>query len=434
VRIGVFFPDVSPVTSEQVVDEIDSIKMTSRVEAVWMEPRTAFSPPHVYWTRVYFTSPEIADLCALELTMPNRLSKWRHFVTQRLPLLGPTYGSLHYIPPIMDPATGVIVPSPYGASLLPVAFERFHAEPTDSVAVATRDGWCLFSTDELYRTRGLVEHCAIRQQHQPVALKSEPLVICPLFDPDRCVVCSEGLECRAVHVKAESMWRCLVPISLRAPPHPVPSHIDGSTVWQNQRKYDTLVLRYIKDDQTAWAVRYMFSGCAGFVGADVVCTRDGRRFGLVRFADAASATLALLQTAESSLNVSFYGALEDLRAAVGEAPSSTSLSKLPHNSFSKGSATCTLERSPQAISIAATSVVASDATKLRSGAGSGAAVPTAAGAADDEDEDRVPFPPLPEGWVHGVSRRTNQYIFFQPQTKNSTTFKHPVTGERYNMH
>ena len=43
----------------------------------------------------------------------------------------------------------------------------------------------------------------------------------------------------------------------------------------------------------------------------------------------------------------------------------------------------------------------------------------------------VPFPPLPSGWGYGVSRRNGKYYFFEHGSKAPTTFKHPVTGDKY---
>lgn len=431
-RIGVFHPSI-PVTREQIIDEIDSVKMTSRVEHVAMEPLDEYRAPSAYWGRVYFSSPELADLCAVELNTPRRVSKWKYFVTQRLPRLGPGCGEIRTIP----------------------AFEPFHAEPADSIAVETPEGFVVFSTDEVYRTKGVVDYVEAKQ-----AGRILHRLVCKHFDPQRRFPCRFGAGCNYIHVKAIAMWKLLLPVTSKSANRHRYAIGDGDTsglhtsFWEFSRRLDTLVVRYLQPEHDVDALRYMFGGCQGFADCFVQCTRDGKRFGFVRFTSQDSAFHALAQTKDCNLNVSFYGCLEDLRRCQSLAVGGGQRSQRPHEL--DGSPTA-----PERPLVKSSQIAHRPETHFRGAASSrahndrredhsasrryvddgpsdqpaakadgGSPSDERDSAAQDVDTD-LPFPPLPEGWEHGVSRRTSQYYFFQPKTKNSTTWKHPSTGERY---
>lgn len=429
---------------------MDAIKMTNRVDTVVVEQSHIHGH---YWARIYFPSPDVADLCATELNIPRRASKWRHFVTQRLPLLGPMCGECFTIP----------------------AFEPLRADPVDSVVIGTDEGFTFFSTEELYRTEGAVEYLTAKQSGRVISR-----TVCNQFDSTRYQTCKFGVRCNFIHVKAMAMWKLLRPTTLRAPLKVLPLKEQASekenalcatanasaniSLWEFGRRYDTLVVRYLEPERTLETLQFMFGGCRGFLNCSIQSTKDGKRFGFVQFVSAGDAFDALAQTFDSNLNVSFYGVLEDMRRLVSAATS------LPPSfkrtiAIDNASALALLSSTgcaPHGDAAPVADAVDSSETSLRpethfrgaapsvtstistnTGGGGGGCSPKqtvdgsteipgdAIAPVDNAASKALPFPSLPEGWEHGYSRRTNQYYFFQPKTKNSTTWKHPVTGERY---
>ncbi|CUE70466.1 Hypothetical protein, putative [Bodo saltans] len=412
VRIGVFRPPV-PVTKAQVIDEIDAIRMTSRVEEVFIEPRTLAemkNPDAPTYARIYFASPEWADLCAVELNTPHRTSKWRHMISQRLPLLGPMCGDIKSIP----------------------AFAPFRAEPADSILIETTEGYVVFSTNEIYLTRGAIDYLDAKR-HGRILQRG----VCQEFDPQRYTPCANGTDCSDIHVKAVAIWKLLLPTTAKQPIRTASSSVKVS-VWEYNRRRDTLVLRYLAADDDVNSIAFMFGGCDGFLGASIQCTREGKRFGFVQFKDQPSAFAAMAQTAGSNLNVSFYGAMEDIRttelstAADPQSPMAAKGHEKERPVLRSGGNKHpdTHFRGTSAAMAAPLSLIEGDHNVLPQ-VRNLSPEQHPANAPPPPSSENLPFPPLPEGWEHGVSRRTRQYFFFQPKTKNSTTWKHPDTKERY---
>jgi hypothetical protein len=392
-----------------VIDEMDAIRMTSRVEEVFIEPRTLAEMKNAdapTYARIYFASPEWADLCAVELNTPHRTSKWRHMISQRLPLLGPMCGDIKSIP----------------------SFAPFRAEPADSILIETTEGYVVFSTNEIYLTRGAIDYLDAKR-HGRILQR----VVCQEFDAQRFAPCAKGTECTDIHVKAVAIWKLLLPTTAKQPMRAASSSVRVS-VWEFNRRRDTIVLRYLTPDDDVNSIAFMFGGCVGFAGASVQCTREGKRFGFVQFHDQSSAFAAMAQTAGSNLNVSFYGAMEDIRTIeataadpqtpVATSELSTAVKPVLRSGGNRRPETHFLGTSAVMLAAGVDSVVASHARNVSPEQQPATAPPA-------PSHESLPFPALPDGWEHGVSRRTRQFFFFQPKTKNSTTWKHPDTKERY---
>ena len=386
VRLGILNAS-SPVTREQVLSEIDSIKMLPSVETVVMEP-----PEHGQdWARIYFTTPADANKACADLNVPFRQGKWRHFVTQKLPLPGSLCGEIGTIP----------------------TFEAFGADPPDTVVVDTQEGYVFFSTDELYKTKGAEDFMETKRREGKIVRR----LICKHFDPERRIPCRYGLLCTFVHVKACAMPRLLRSVTnkqkLRFPKNETDIQVSS---WDFERRADTLIVRRLDPAMDSAQLQYMFEGCAGYRESLVGTTADGMRYGVVRFQSRDGAFEALAQTADSGLSISYYGCMEDVRRIQMHDPeirrSSMSFGGVAAPSAMSNSLMAPSARGPP-IQTRTTDRASPDITRR------------------EKTEPKLPFPPLPPGWEYGESRKTNQYYFFQPKTKNPTTWQHPVTNERY---
>lgn len=388
VRLGVFRPRVA-LSREQVVDEIDSVKMTSKVEYVFLEAATGNGndSPNVNdtdfeWARVYFSSTEVAGLCAALLSYPGRRSKWYRFVTQRLPILTP------------------ITHPPTAAEAL---VGKLHVpESPDTMLLHTADGFSVVSTCEVFDTAAVRDWT---RQKQTNTITSRD--VCAKFYPDATTNrCTAGAACHCVHLREKAFLKLLL--------HPLPLSTNAGTVqggratvpipdrclWEQSRGQDTLFLPDLPRNVDAATMHYMFSQCSGFIVSDTVLTSSYKRHGVVVFDTPENATKAKEQASAAELVVLYYSesCMHHKEGVETEDPVP------PHT---KG--------------------IACGSNKEKSVSG---------GAVDQEEraaaesEDAPPFPPLPEGWEYGLSRRTMQYFFLQTG-KKSTTFKHPVTQDRY---
>lgn len=422
-RLGVFRA-ATRLSKEQVMDEIESVRMTSHVERVLLEsPRQIALLPGVppqeqeyAWATVFFSSAEAADLCAALLCQPGRRSKWVRVSIQRLPIVSrqtephtAEEEQRAQVHAYQMNAVARRVTKGDGAALL--------GGVHDTVLAQSAYGWCVLSTGGLFPTSGLAAYLKHRHVGDFTGID-----VCADFDPqcdkDKC---SAGGQCKGVHLRACEQWRLLLPPvliskkeALTAGTPTLVATSPAESAWQRSRRKDTLLVMPLPPEIDEAAFVYMFRWCDGFQRAQTVRTVDALRYGVVQFADAASAQLARQQAiSHSNLPVRFVG------GTAADANSTESLTA-----------------SPAATSTEPTnSATASPPDKSRTAAPSGANAMISSGAATAAARHApdVPFPPLPGGWEYGLSRRTMQYYFLQ-SGKKSTTWKHPVTQEQYKAH
>lgn len=457
VRLGVYRA-ATRLNKEQVMDEIESVRMTSSVERVLLEPPSQPSAlPGVpveereyAWATVFFADAEAAELCAARLCQPGRRSKWPRVCIQRLP---PTSLLSAPLTSAESERYRVHAYQLESAASTPGAAAAVASALTDTVLARSADGWCLLSTGALYPTLGLATYLKHRRGGDFSGVE-----VCAKFQADAAMdTCSEGGKCAALHLRESEQWKLLLPVvrlpvtntasavtpgrtSVGNSPHvkPAPAntppaavHPLSETPWQQARHADCLLVNPLPNDIDETSFVYMFRGCRGYVRAQTVRTFDQGRYGVVQFADAARAQEARREAAaNSALVVRFYGEVSGGTSAPpspapGTATKETSWSPsgtpdnaaigtcAPHPSDENGSRESFATPGKRSADGAAEKDVTSG------GPGGGAT-----------HDSKVPFPPLPEGWEYGLSRRTMQYFFTQ-LGKKSTTWKHPVTQEQY---
>ncbi|KAG5465184.1 hypothetical protein LSCM4_00637 [Leishmania orientalis] len=422
-RLGVFRA-VRQLNKEQVMDEIESVRMTSHVERVLLEaphqvamlPVASSQEQEYAWATVFFSSAEAADLCAALLCQPGRRSKWARVSIQRLPVVSAQtephtaeedQRAQVHVYQMNAAATGATKAN--GTALI--------SGVPDTILAQSAYGWCVLSTGGLFPTAGLATYL----QHRRVG-DFTGINVCASFDPqcdkDKC---EAGGQCQGVHLRACEQWRLLVPpvlISRKAGMTAGTSTLAvtslSESAWQQARRTDTLLVTPLPPEIDESAFVYMFRWCDGFLRAQTVRTVDALRYGVVQFADAATAQRARQQAiSQSMLPVRF----------VGEMAGTANSTEAPAASVDASSSEQTAS--------ATTQPVHESSTRAPSGANEVTALSTATTAATHAPD--VPFPPLPVGWEYGLSRRTTQYFFLQ-SGKKSTTWKHPVTQEQYKAH
>lgn len=373
-------------TKDQITQEVDRVGFGHKIERVICEEKDQTYPDY-QWTRVYFRSPEEADGCITQLTLPGRPWRWHDVVCYRLPTVGHTTGEIEGNP----------------------VFQGYHSHPPDTLAVDAQEGQVHFCTDEMLRTKGLIDFFEAKRTGRTIRR-----LICKHFDPEKRVICRYAEECNFLHVKAEFMNRLL-----RSVPHQQELRLAGReedlqiSSWEFSRRQDCLLIRDLESTMDLAGLKYMFEACAGFSQAFMRTTIDGGvRYGIVRFSDPATAQSALLQTFGSGLNISLWGVLEDIRTM--------QLREAKENPAYAAEHRRRIEARQEVDRAAAVSAVAT-------GHGANQSTTTQV-----QDED-LPFPPLPDGWCYGLSRRKSQYYFYQTETKEKTTWKHPVTDESYHV-
>ncbi|KAG5464446.1 hypothetical protein LSCM1_00633 [Leishmania martiniquensis] len=419
-RLGVFRA-ARQLNKEQVMDEIESVRMTSHVERVLLEaPHQVALPPGVSpqeqeyaWATVFFSSAEAADLCAALLCQPGRRSKWARVSIQRLPVVS-AVTEPHTAEEDQRVQVHIYQMNAAATDATKTEAAVIISGVPDTVLAQSAYGWCVLSTGGLFPTSGLAAYL----QHRRVG-DFTGIDVCASFDPqcgtDRC---EAGGQCRGVHLRACEQWRLLVPPVLISRKAGVTAGIPTFTVtpppesaWQEARRADTLMVMPLPPEIDEAAFVYMFRWCDGFLRAQTVRTVDAIRYGVVQFADAARAQRARQQAiSQSMLPVRFVG--ERARTVDTTAASAASMD----------------EAATKQPPLAAASSHHNSSNPVPSGDGAVAAPSTSATAATHAPD--VPFPPLPGGWEYGLSRRTTQYFFLQ-SGKKSTTWKHPVTQERY---
>ncbi|KAK7201590.1 RNA recognition motif (RRM, RBD, or RNP domain) [Novymonas esmeraldas] len=429
-RLGVYRA-ATRLNKEQVMDEVDSVRMTSHVERVLLESphqtaQLTGVPPQEQeyaWAIVFFSTAEAADLCAALLCQPGRRSKWPRMSIQRLPLmtaLTEPYTAdeeqrmrVHVYQMTAGAVSEHAIAS--GASLL--------SDVQDSVLTRSAFGWCVLSTGGLFPTLGLAAYVHHRRLGDFISVD-----VCATFDPESAAdKCTAGGQCSDIHLRSCHQWRLLVPpVLLSRKAHAgalaaTAALCPAETAWQRARHADTLSVMPLPAEIDEAAFEYMFRQCAGFRRAQTVRTADAQRYGVVEFADAASAQLARQQaTSSSNLAVRFVGDAASggvHPAGAGAAVASTA-----------GTAATTTPSGEPTHDAGGTTAL-SGASEERCSS-TNAAAAAAAAAAPAAHSPGVPFPPLPGGWEYGLSRRTMQYFFLQ-SGKKSTTWKHPVTQEQY---
>lgn len=388
-RLGIVGPRGS-VSKEQVMNELHSIKLDGKVVHVGFEGGEAAHPQFV-WVKVYFGTPDEADEAITELNAPGRTCRWRVFVSQRLPLAGPFSGDIG-----SDPT-----------------FQPYVEDPADCIVVDATEGFVYFSTDEMYRTKGLEDCFQAKRQGKMIRR-----LVCKHFDPQRKLPCRYGPQCTFLHVKPHCMNRLLRTVSHRqALRIPRNDDVIQMSSWEGDRREDTLLVRDLDSSLDQAGLTYMFEGCAGFQECFLHTLKDGRAYGIIRFDSQSNAFAALVQTIGSGLNISFCGALEDIRGLlVREVKQNPDGERLYRQHL--------LEQQKMYAN--------ADGGERAGGpvGGSTEGAVSAAGGAAAHDAG-LPFPPLPEGWVYGMSRRNNQYYFYRLNSKDDTSWKHPVTKESY---
>ncbi|KPA81747.1 hypothetical protein ABB37_04036 [Leptomonas pyrrhocoris] len=450
VRLGVFWAPTR-LNKEQIMDEIESVRMTSSVERVLLESAVRSELPGVpveereyAWATVFFAEAEAAELCVARLCQPGRRSKWSRVCIQRLPL-----SSLAALPlsPPEEQRYRVHAYQLESVADTPGAAAATTSAVTDTVLARTAGGWCVLSTGGLFPTVGLATYLKHRRSGDFSRVE-----VCPAYHPDpEQDTCGAGGQCSRLHLREVEQWKLLLPVVLpakapvRTSPHMKPASVGPNPVtaavpaaatldetpWQKARHDDCLVVKPLPADIDERAFVYMFRGCKGFLRAQTVRTVDAMRYGVVQFEKSANAKEARQQAiATTALPVRFYGEVDDNAAA-----------QLRNAVANNDTAICTGVLPPAAAE-AATSASAptadSDADRNNNVRNDNDACATPANtvvsnngaAAGATNAPGVPFPPLPEGWEYGLSRRTMQYFFLQ-SGKKSTTWKHPVTQEPY---
>ena len=431
VRLGVFLPSTgqTAIGREEFVDEMDAIHMTSEVERIEVEPLSNDEIEGKFqWAKIYFNTPSNADLAASELNIPLRNSKWRQTITQRLPLKGAQCGEINTIP----------------------AFIPFECNPPDTIVVDTQEGFIAFATDEVYHSAGALDFMEAKRNGRLIRR-----LVCKHFDAHRRIPCRFGASCTYMHIKAVAADRLLRTVSHKTPLRvsKQDKEVEVSS-WDFERRYDTLVIRQptTENDLTEESIRYMFENCPGFVSAQLFSCREGGRnrngegsqsYGLVRFDTKENALSTLLQTYNTDLNIGFYGVMEDVRKVqVVEGRKDGSLHINESRNFQHNSRGGGPFSNNGDFSRGGRGGDRGGRGGIRGGRGGGddfrggrGAVAPRGGASIGGlrvNDGPVPFPALTSEWGYGVSRRTGQYYFFQHGSKAPTTWKHPVTGEKYN--
>lgn len=442
VRIGVFHAPTR-LSKEQVMDEIESVRMTSSVERVLLESAASVAPApqlpieerEYAWATVFFADAEAAELCVARLCQPGRRSKWTRLCLQRLPLT-----SLAAVPltAAEEQRYRVHAYQLKSSASTPGIAAAATSAVADTVLARSAWGWCVLSTGGLFPTIGLATYLWHRRTGEFSSAE-----VCAAFhtDPEH-DTCRAGGQCGGLHLREEEQWKLLLPVVLAAktPPggtsplvRPVNATSASTTTldetpWQRKRHADCLVVKPLPTDIDESSFVYMFRCCRGFMRAQTVRTVDQTRYGVVQFANAASAEEARQQAvASTEFSVRFYGA----PAVAGVGKSNANRNTLSHLNgadavTTQAAAAMTVAGAESTLGDSCVGGVAAEASldkaeDVNSGAENGGGVTHAPG---------VPFPPLPPGWEYGLSRRTMQYFFLQ-SGKKSTTWKHPVTQEPY---
>ena len=182
--------------------------------------------------------------------------------------------------------------------------------PPFPVIVDTINGPVPFSSQELLFTNGLKDYVNLKLNSGRCTRRT----VCKHFDPFQKIQCRYGTNCHFIHISGGSMDRILQPATLY-PPLRLPKLEDDLQIstCENNRRQDTLLLRYLPEDLTETEVEYMFQECEGFCSS-YFQRNEFYSTAIIRFTNCETATRALLQASESELNISFYGVVEDLKA------------------------------------------------------------------------------------------------------------------------
>jgi hypothetical protein len=443
VRLGVYRAPTL-LNKEQVMDEIESVRMTSSVERVLLEASssptsqqqlTLVEEREYAWATVFFADAEAAELCVARLCQPGRRSKWSRLCIQRLPLTSLTTLPLS---PTESERYRVHAYQLESAAPAPGAAAATTSAVTDTVLARSAHGWCVLSTGGLFPTQGLATYLRHRRNGDFSSVE-----VCGAFHTEvEKDTCSEGGKCAALHLREREQWKLLLPVvllpvkaSARTSPRMAPAPTTTGTPaanklvglretsWQEARRADCLVVKPLPADIDESAFVYMFRGCRGFLRAQTVRTVDQVRYGVVQFNDAVSAREAHRQaSADATLSIHFYGEVKGTAAQP--------------NTVAGNDATdlCGALQSTHDVAAVVDSALVRKVNEEVRGEALAAQENGRAlsDGADDGDTHApgLPFPPLPEGWEYGLSRRTMQYFFLQ-SGKKSTTWKHPVTQEQY---
>ncbi|GET93697.1 hypothetical protein, unknown function [Leishmania tarentolae] len=422
-RLGVFRAP-RRLSKEQVMDEIESVRMTSHVERVLLEsphqvallPSVPLQEQEYVWATVFFSSAEAADLCAALLCQPGRRSKWAHMSIQRLPIVS-RLTEPHTAEEEQRVQVHIYQMNAVAGSGAKEDVTTLFSGVHDTVLAQSAYGWCVLSTGGLFPTSGLAAY--LKQRH----VGDFPGIgVCARFDPE-CDKdkCEAGGQCKRLHLRACEQWRLLVPPvlitkkeALTAGTSKLVVDAPEENAWQRARHKDTLLVMPLPSEIDESAFVYMFRWCDGFLRAQTVRTVDAHRYGVVQFSDAACAQRARQQAiSHSNLPVRFVGEM-----AV-DSKESEALTASPQASLTE----------PASTAVACSHNESHEAAPKGSNTMTGS-VNSSATATHAPD---VPFPPLPADWEYGLSRRTMQYYFLQ-SGKKSTTWKHPVTQEQYKAH
>lgn len=460
VRLGVYRA-ATRLNTEQVMDEVESVRMTRSVERVLLESQQPTQQPQpgvpieereYAWATVFFADAEAAELCVARLCQPGRRSKWSRMCIQRLPLTSLLTAPLSSAESERYRVHAYQLES--AASTPGTAATTASALP-DTVLARSAGGWCVLSTAGLYPTMGIATYLKHRRSGDFSGVE-----VCPKFHTEvEKDACDAGGKCASLHLREAEQWKLLLPVvrlpaagktSVGTSPHvkPVSASITpaaaatataavvnrlAETSWQRARHADCLVVNPLPPDIDERSFVYMFRGCKGFVRAQTVRTVDQVRYGVVQFTDATSAQEARQQaTASSELVVRFYEEESNCNAAPPQNAAGTAtsggglLARTAVETAVDGEGTPRQVEENDSKEVSATPDRNNqNSTTDDKEAGCGGAAPV-----EPTHAAGVPFPPLPEGWEYGLSRRTMQYFFLQ-SGKKSTTWKHPVTQEQY---
>lgn len=412
-------------------------------------PRATKTGKPIQWIRIFMRDVDSADVVAAEFSIPDLNPQWK-VVAQRLPIVD------HFT---QTPPTKNLELKPVKSWVPQV------------VTVETQEGYIPFMTTELFYTQGLSEYLLTKEGNHRIVRRQ----VCKHFDPATEGDCRFGDMCTFLHIHAKVIDRLLVAHSFKARLR-IPRRMEDIqlSAFEMQRRDDTLMVRDLAENIGQEQLEYMFSGCAGFASARVrlAPVDNGRRYGVLRFQSRQTAVSAMVQTFGSGLSLGFYGVLEDMRAsrikevieshkgdgsamAVGGAtaagaPAAAAVVNRPGASAAVSSAPGVENALLQVLPPARGVIVnGSSGSKNQPLAGQrhtreespgtvgparhARSLSNAGGDNNSGDANFHPsandFPPLPEGWDWGHSRRQNRYYFHEKRGK--TVWLHPVTGKSY---
>ena len=408
-----------------------------------------------YLTQVFYKYESEASSCVLHF---NSNMKPIHFFDEasqsHLFVLVGLAETMNIKPYLGANADDFITKSPKAEESAEI-FSTFVIHPPFPVIVDTINGAVPFCSQELLFTNGLKDYVNLKLNSGRCTRRT----VCKHFDPFQKIQCRYGSNCHFIHIDETCMDRILQPATLY-PPLRLPKLEDDLQIstCENNRRHDTLVLRYLPDDTSPEEIEYMFQECDGFRS----CYFQRNEFyssAIIRFDTVDSATRALIQASESELNISFYGVVEDLKALLITDSrechyTMNALTRLPGDKIKEKE-----DNAPEVETTAqpergrfrgdrefrhrrqgdheSGELRRFDDAKRRRGEvqeNYQRAGDNADSYGQQSNQFVFPghqFPPLPPNWSYQLNTKGTQFYFYAVGREDETTWYHPVTKEMY---